>query len=160
LMDFGLARRGDSGDIRLTQQGALLGTPAYMAPEQAKGDSHTAGPACDIYGLGVLLYELLTLRLPFRGVDTLAVLAKVMSEEPPPPSQFQPHVDAKIEAICLKAMAKEPSARYASMADFAAAVADYLQEADQTLTVDVRSPAVKPPAPAAPRRGRALRIAL
>jgi predicted Ser/Thr protein kinase len=158
LMDFGLARRDDSGDIRLTQQGAVLGTPAYMAPEQAKGDSHTVGPRCDIYSLGVLLYELLTHRLPFRGVDTFAVLAKVMTEAPPPPSQHQPDVDAKIEAICLKAMAKEPSDRYPAMADFAAALADYLQEADQTLAAKPRPPITQSSAP--PRGGRALGIAL
>ncbi|HEY7155268.1 MAG TPA: serine/threonine-protein kinase, partial [Gemmataceae bacterium] len=158
LMDFGLARRDDSGDIRLTQQGAVLGTPAYMAPEQAKGDSHTVGPSCDIYSLGVLLYELLTHRLPFRGVDTFAVLAKVMTEAPLPPSQHQPGVDAKIEAICLKAMAKEPADRYPAMADFAAALADYLKEASQTLVVKARPPAAQPIAP--PRGGRALGITL
>jgi predicted Ser/Thr protein kinase len=158
LMDFGLARRDDSGDIRLTQQGAVLGTPAYMAPEQAKGDSRTVGPRCDIYSLGVLLYELLTHRLPFRGVDTFAVLAKVMTEAPPPPSQYQPGVDAKIEAICLKAMAKEPADRYPAMAGFAAALADYLQKADQTLAVKSRPPIAQSLAP--PRGRRALGIAL
>lgn len=161
LMDFGLARRGDDSDVRLTQQGAVLGTPAYMAPEQARGDSDSVGPACDIYSLGVLLYELLTRRLPFTG-ETFALLARVLSEPPTPPSRHRPEIDAKIEAICLKAMAKEPAQRYPSMADFAAALGQYLHHAEPLSLADTQTyaPVAMQPAvaPASSKRRWALGI--
>jgi predicted Ser/Thr protein kinase len=155
VMDFGLARRGDSSDVRLTQQGAVLGTPAYVSPEQAKGAVEQVGPACDIYSLGVILYELLTHRLPFTG-DTFSVLAQVLVEEPPPPSRHCPDIEEKIEAICLKAMAKQPAQRYATMADFAAALTDYLRNPETTLLAEAApTPPVAPaPLAIAPRRGR------
>jgi serine/threonine protein kinase len=127
VMDFGLARRIQAGDQRLTQSGAIMGSPAYMAPEQVKGDQSAIGPASDIYALGVILYELLTHRLPFVGEDNLAVLAQVLLDEPPTPSSFRPDLDAALEVICLKAMAKKSENRHASMADLAAALQDYLR---------------------------------
>jgi N-acetylneuraminic acid mutarotase/predicted Ser/Thr protein kinase len=125
VMDFGLARRTTGEDVAITQHGALLGTPAYMAPEQARGKGETIGPACDIYGLGVILYELLTGRRPFRG-QLLEVLSQILTEEPEPPSQHRPDLDRSLQAICLKALAKRPEDRYASMAEFAAALTGYL----------------------------------
>jgi hypothetical protein len=127
VMDFGLARRARSGDARLTQNGSLFGTPAYMPPEQVNGNVNAMGPACDIYSLGVLLYELLAGRLPFIG-DPMAVLAQVLLDEPPPPSRFRPEVDAELEGICRKAMAKKAGDRYASMNEFAAALLEYLRK--------------------------------
>jgi len=127
VMDFGLARRAGSGDQRLTQSGAVMGSPAYMAPEQVKGDSKAVGPGSDIYSLGVILYELLTHRLPFLGEDNLAVLAQVLMDEPSPPSRFRPDLDASLEAICLKSLAKESKDRFASMADLAGALQDFLR---------------------------------
>jgi serine/threonine protein kinase/WD40 repeat protein len=126
IMDFGLARRARAGDPRLTQDGACMGTPAYMPPEQIKGEIDAMGPASDIYSLGVILYELLARRLPFSG-DVMALLARVVTEEPPPPSQFCPDLDPELEAICLTAMAKKIEDRHGSMAELAAALLQYLR---------------------------------
>jgi serine/threonine protein kinase/Tol biopolymer transport system component len=126
IMDFGLARRAVKGEPQLTEQGTILGTPEYMAPEQGAGDLDAIGPACDIYSLGVILYELLAGRTPFTG-DLLTLLSQVKMVEPPPPSRFRPDLDPELEAICLKALAKKIDQRPKSMADLAAALSDYLR---------------------------------
>ena len=125
IMDFGLARPVDVGDARLTKSGVLLGTPRYMAPEQVEGDPSAIGPACDIYSLGVILYELLAGRRPFVG-SVAVVLGQKLVRPPEPPSTFRPDLDPGLEAICLKALAIKPADRYATMADFAVALGDYL----------------------------------
>lgn len=126
IMDFGLARRTQKKEMRLTQEGTMLGTPVYMPPEQVTGRVDAIGAGCDIYSLGVILYELLTGRVPFQGGST-ELLAKILLDEPTPPSTFAPGLEPDLEAICLKAMAKKPSARFASMTDFASALQDYLK---------------------------------
>jgi WD40 repeat protein/serine/threonine protein kinase len=113
ITDFGLAKlREDSGG--LTRTGDLLGTPCYMAPEQVDGPPARVGPATDVYGLGAILYELLTGRPPFRGETSLATCQQIRSTEPVPPSRLQPACPRDVETICLKCLQKEPSRRYAS----------------------------------------------
>ena len=149
VMDFGLARRADK-DIQLTQDGALIGTPAYMPPEQVKGDVKAMGPACDIYSLGVILYQMLTGQLPFQG-HVMAVLAQVLTEEPRPPSHLRPDLDPPLEAICRKAMTKDPAARYGTMAEFASALTDYLR-GDAVPTKTAPPISAEPNRPAAENR--------
>src|SRR5262249_28579705 len=107
------------GPPDLTVQGRVRGTPAYMAPEQAAGQIHLLDRPTDVYGLGAILYEILTGRVPFSGADSQEVLRKVKQEEPPPPRQRCPDVPRPLEAVCLRAMAKDPARRYASAADLA-----------------------------------------
>jgi WD40 repeat protein/serine/threonine protein kinase len=111
ITDFGLARplEGDSG---LTRTGALLGTPAYMAPEQASGANALVGPATDVFALGVMLYELLTGQLPFQGKSALDVLQAVKSAEAVRPRRLRPSVPRDLEAVVLKCLEKEPGRRY------------------------------------------------
>jgi serine/threonine protein kinase len=142
IMDFGLARRDASADPRLTQQGMLIGTPAYMSPEQAEGNPDSMGPACDIYSLGVVLYELLTGRVPFEG-SMLNVITQLMVDGPKPPSTYRRDLAPGLEEICLKAMAKKPADRYQSMSDLAAALADFLKA-----TLPANNPTPQPLTPA------------
>ncbi len=127
IMDFGLARRANSGDAQISHSGQIMGTPAYMSPEQARGDGKGVGPASDIYSLGIVFYELLCGRRPFEGTVT-EVIGQILHVDPPPPMQFRPEVDERLQALCLKAIAKRPADRFASMKDFAAALVDYARE--------------------------------
>lgn len=145
ILDFGLARRVETSDAALTHNGTLVGTPAYMAPEQARGQVSAIGPQCDIYSLGVILYELLTGQRPFRGEGSLDVLGKVLTAQPEPPRAVRPDIDPRLEAVCLKAMAKQPVDRYASMAELAAALGDF-----QAATVQA-APSAQPAGNAADR---------
>jgi hypothetical protein len=145
LTDFGLARAAGGG-AALTADGAVLGTPAYMAPEQAFSTFGPVTARADEYGLGVVLYEVLTGRLPFEG-GGLDVLRQAAHDPPPPPSQFRPDLDPALEAICLRAMARRPEDRFADVAALAAALAAWLGEG--------AAPAAPPRSrPAARRRGR------
>ena len=116
IMDFGLARRNHHEDLKVTRSGTLLGTPAYMPPEQVKGNETL--PASDVYCLGVILYELLARRLPFEG-ELVDVLNSIVQRPPQPPSAYQPQVPSQLDAICLQALAKETDARFATMDEFA-----------------------------------------
>jgi serine/threonine protein kinase len=113
ITDFGLAKRVEGG-ASLTQTGAILGTPSYMAPEQARGQPKEIGPPTDVWALGAILYECLTGRPPFQGPTPTDTLLRVLHDEPVPPRQLQPGVPRDLETICLKCLHKEPPRRYAS----------------------------------------------
>jgi serine/threonine protein kinase len=125
VTDFGLAKQYNS-DSNQTRTGSILGTPSYMAPEQAAGRKDL-GPACDIYGVGALLYELLTGRPPFRAETPLDTMVQVMEMEPVPPRLLNPKIDRDLETVCLKCLQKGPRDRYASAADLADDLDRYLQ---------------------------------
>ncbi len=122
VMDFGLARRVND-EVQVTMAGVIIGTPAYMSPEQVEGDPANIGPSTDIYALGVVLYQMLTGRLPFRGSIT-SILRQIGSDLPPKPSTFNLEIgeDSPVERICLNMIAKSPADRFASMADVVAAL--------------------------------------
>jgi serine/threonine-protein kinase len=113
ISDFGLARSIESGP-EFTLTGARVGTPSYMAPEQALGNAHEIGPAVDVYGLGAILYEMLAGRPPFKGGSAIETQRQVIADEPPSPSRFNPKLSRDLETICLKCLQKNPSRRYAS----------------------------------------------
>jgi serine/threonine-protein kinase len=125
ISDFGLARVEDGA--RLTQTGVPVGTPSYMAPEQAQGQRDGVGPAVDVYALGAILYELLTGRAPFRAETVAATLQQVLAEEPVRPSRLNPRVPRDLETICLKCLQKEPGRRYRAAADLAADLERFLK---------------------------------
>ena len=127
VADFGLAKYLDAGSAQ-TKTGEVLGTPSYMAPEQAGGKTREIGPAVDIYALGSILYELLTGRPPFKGATWQETLEQVCSLEPLAPSRLQQKVPRDLETICLKCLEKEGRRRYVSASDLAADLRHWLRD--------------------------------
>jgi eukaryotic-like serine/threonine-protein kinase len=125
ITDFGLARRGELG-TGLTATGDVLGSPSYMAPEQAKGATKHAGPAADVYALGAILYECLTGRPPFRAANTMEPVLQVIGQEPVPVRQIQPQIPMDLATLCHKCLQKEAHKRYASAFDLAEDCAAFL----------------------------------
>jgi serine/threonine protein kinase len=125
VIDFSLAKRLEQEDGH-TQTGQVMGTPSYMAPELARGETREIGPAVDVYGLGAILYEMLTGRPPFRGKSSIETIKLVVEQEPVPPSRLLPKVPRDLETICLKCLNKEPRKRYLTAAQLAEDLERYL----------------------------------
>ncbi len=134
LTDFGLAKSIDGADSGNTGTEAVLGTPSYMAPEQAAGKTRDMGPPGDIYSMGAVLYDLLTGRPPFRGTTVLDTLQQVQKAEPVAPTRLQPLIPLDLQTICLKALEKEPAKRYPT----AKAMADDLQRYLEGVPIQAR----------------------
>ncbi|HEV3122187.1 MAG TPA: serine/threonine-protein kinase, partial [Isosphaeraceae bacterium] len=126
IADFGLAKRLD-GEQGQTASGSVLGSPSYMAPEQAEGDSKNVGAAADVYALGAILYDLLTGRPPFRAETAIRTMQQVISVEPVAPSRLQPGLDSDVETICLTCLQKDPEKRYKSAEALANDLRNYLE---------------------------------
>ena len=139
VTDFGLAK--DLSARALTVSGTMLGTPAYMPPEQAAGDRATLGPPADVYGLGATLFALLTGVAPFQGETPINIVTQIYAKPAPPPSSLDPSIDAELDALVLRCLAKDPSERYPDARALAGALRAYL--------------AGEPTEGAPPRRGRA-----
>jgi serine/threonine protein kinase len=138
VMDFGLSYKLQNEEARLTQDGTVIGTPSYMAPEQIDNRC-PIGPATDVYALGVVLFELLTRRCPFQG-SIVSVIGQVLHAPPPKLSDFRAGISPSLAAICDKAMSKDAALRYGSMKEFADALANFVRGKLQIATAEVITP--------------------
>lgn len=150
LTDFGIAKLLESASPRLTQTDAIMGTPAYISPEQAQ--ALTVDRRSDIYSLGIILYEMVTGRVPFTADTPLAVILKQISDPLPPPTTIKPGLPASVERVILKALAKNPGDRFSNTAEFIAAWKNALKDTDRTIReTEAVVPPAAPPVDAPPR---------
>ena len=133
ITDFGVAKRVEEGDTTSTRHGSVMGTPSYMPPEQAQGLNDQVGPHSDVYGLGAILYHLLTGRAPFSAASVLDTLLQVTNSEPAAPRLLNPEVDPDLEAVCLRCLEKDPRQRLASAQELADEM-DRVLRGEPTLT--------------------------
>jgi serine/threonine protein kinase len=162
VMDFGLALRTDREHSQITKSGFVVGTPTYMSPEQLANRREEVGPASDVYSLGAILYEILTLRPPFEG-DVLTLASKIALEEPQRPSSMRPEIDSLLDGICLKALAKEPGDRFAGMREFALRITEYLKRQGKKAARGKQDDRVTPPSGPAvvtPKPSKSTRISM
>jgi len=136
IMDFGLARRNIPGEAELTQSGVVVGSPAYMAPEQVEQRNPEIGPATDIWALGIVLYQMVTGRPPFSG-SVASIMGQIVTQQPPAPSTQNPELPPSVDAVVARALAKDPSRRYASAREFAKALSEITQPGDPASQVAV-----------------------
>ena len=140
VTDFGIARAGASD---MTETGSIMGTAQYLSPEQAQGQP--VSPRSDLYSIGVMLYELLTGRVPFDAESAVTIALKHVSERPSPPSQLNPAVPPALEAVVLRALEKDPARRFADADEFAAALLD-ARERPTVVAKEMRSSRIRCPA--------------
>jgi serine/threonine-protein kinase len=152
IADFGLARCLDQM-MHLTRTGDLVGTPSYMAPEQARGEHSAVSPATDVYGLGALLYTCLTGRPPFLADTCIDTMYQVVNQPPVPPRRICSTVPEAIEALCLRCLEKDPAARPASARELADLLARTLEDPTDDMPVAPPAPPPEPRHPRAPGRG-------
>lgn len=164
VMDFGLARRSDHEDVRITREGAISGSPAYMSPEQLEGKIADVDPRSDIYSLGVLFYEGLTGTLPFKGGGSIvALITEVISKDPTYPREIRKDLDPRICDICMRAMARKPRERFSSMKELAVALDHFLKVysapvTDQDNLSETEDIALAPDAADRPREDRPIKV--
>src|SRR5262249_21718734 len=126
IADFGLAKLVEGESVH-TQSGTILGTPNYMAPEQAEGKMSRVGPPSDVYALGAILYQMLTGRPPFKAASMWETLEQVCTQKPVPPERIQPGMPRDLERICLQCLEKQPSQRYLTAAALAEDLGRFLE---------------------------------
>ncbi len=149
LTDFGLAKNLDS-QFKLTAEGAMVGTPLYLSPEQVAGKANLVDGRCDVYGIGVMLYQILTDRLPFFGRNPYEVYRKVTEEDPIPPSQINTALSPEIEKVCLQCLAKDREERYPTAGELGQDIGRYL--AGEKVVAKKPTPAKKGPGGGAARK--------